>query len=57
MERKQLPAKYKEHQLIGNLQGFTDIHLKPDLLLLYYIDTKNDMLHLSRIGSHSELFG
>jgi len=56
MERKQLPAKYKEHQLIGNLQGFTDIHLKPDLLL-YYIDTKNDMLHLFRIGSHSEHFG
>lgn len=30
---KQLPAKYKEHQLTGNLQGFTDIHLKSDLLL------------------------
>jgi mRNA interferase YafQ len=55
--KKTLPAKYNEHPLTGNLQGFTDIHLKPDLLLLYYIDNKNNVLHLSRIGSHSELFG
>jgi mRNA interferase YafQ len=52
-----LPEMYNEHQLTGNLKGFSDIHIKPDLLLLYKIDTEKEILYLSRIGSHSELFG
>lgn len=57
VSKNQLPVKYKEHQLLGELQGFTDIHLKPDLLLLYFIDIEKNILHLLRIGSHAELFG
>jgi mRNA interferase YafQ len=52
-----LPIEYKEHPLTGDQKGITDIHLKPDLLLLYRIDLKKDELHLIRIGSHSTLFG
>ena len=39
-----LPAKYKDHALTGNHKGFRDSHIKPDLVLIY------------RIQSHSEIF-
>jgi mRNA interferase YafQ len=52
-----LPKEYKEHPLTGDKKGFTDIHLKPDLLILYKIDQEKNELHLVRIGSHSEIFG
>jgi mRNA interferase YafQ len=49
-----LPEKYVEHLLIGNWQNYRDCHVKPDLVLIYKVDT--DALKLARIGSHSELF-
>jgi mRNA interferase YafQ len=48
-----LPEKYRDHPLKGNLKGFRDCHIKPDLVLLYTIS--DDCIHLIRIGSHSEL--
>lgn len=54
---EELDIKYKDHQLIGNYLGCRECHLKPDLLLIYRI--KNDILELAltRVGSHSKLFG
>lgn len=49
-----LPEKYVDHLLTGNWQNYRDCHVKPDLVLIYKIDT--DALRLARIGSHSELF-
>jgi mRNA interferase YafQ len=57
IDKQPLPETYNEHPLTGNLKGLTDIHIKPDLLLLYKIDEEDDILYLTRIGSHSELFG
>ncbi len=50
----QLADKYKDHQLQGNLKEFRECHIKPDLLLIYYIE--NNTLKLVDIGSHSQLF-
>lgn len=33
-----------------------ECHLKPDVLLIYWVDEANKLLYLERIGSHSELF-
>lgn len=52
---KELPAKYCDHPLKGVWRHWRDLHLKPDLLLIYR-KVGNDTLQLSRIGSHSELF-
>jgi mRNA interferase YafQ len=52
-----LPKEYKVHPLTGDKKGFTDIHLKPDLLILFKIDQEKNELHLVRIGSHSAIFG
>lgn len=51
-----LPEKYCDHGLSGNWQGFRDCHIKPDLVLIYRIDIEQNLLHLVRLGSHSELF-
>lgn len=51
---EELPEKYKDHQLVGPLKDFREIHLRPDLLLIYQIS--EDTLILLRLGSHSELF-
>jgi mRNA interferase YafQ len=51
---KELAAKYKDHQLKGDMKDFRECHIKPDLLLVYMID--DDTLKLVDIGSHAELF-
>jgi len=49
-----LPAKYRDHALIGEWQGCRDCHLKPDLVLIYRKPDPST-LQLVRLGSHSEL--
>lgn len=54
MERKHLPTKYRDHNLTGNWINHRECHVQNDILLLYKIE--NDILFLTRFGSHSELF-
>ena len=49
-----LDIKYKDHELSGNWANFRECHIKPDLLLIYKINS--DELQLARLGSHSDLF-
>jgi len=51
-----LPEKYRDHGLTGDWLGYRECHIKPDLLLIYK-KLNGNMLLLSRLGSHSELFG
>ena len=55
-EDRPLSASHRDHALKGNWLGFRDCHLRPDLVLVY---AKPDAstLRLSRLGSHSDLFG
>jgi mRNA interferase YafQ len=55
VENKELPDKYKDHDLTGNWRDHRECHIKPDLLLIYSKPNK-DTLYLVRLGSHSELF-
>ena len=55
IEDMPLPQHYRDHALVGNWKNYRECHIKPDLLLVYkFIDM--DILHLARLGSHSELF-
>jgi len=54
IEEKPLPARYKDHPLRGDWMGFRDLHIEPDWLLLYRIDSGE--LQLARTGTHSDLF-
>ena len=51
---KPLPANYGDHPLRGNWQGFRDLHLEPDWLLLYRIE--GDEPRRARTGTHADLF-
>jgi len=50
---KAIPSHYCDHALSGKWQGFRDCHIKPDLVLILRLTP--DVLHLVRLGSHSEL--
>lgn len=52
-----LPAKYRDHGLSGNLQGYRECHVRSDLLLMYTKDDEMVVLTLINVGSHATLFG
>ncbi|EDJ3583813.1 type II toxin-antitoxin system YafQ family toxin [Salmonella enterica subsp. enterica serovar Rubislaw] len=53
-----IPEKYVDHPLKNNWRTFRDLHLYPDLVLIYKKvgDVDAGSLKLARLGSHSELF-
>ena len=51
-----LDAKYRDHALHGNWEGFRECQLQPDWLLIYLIEDDILTLTLSETGTHSELF-
>ena len=51
-----LPAKYHDHMLIGNYVGCHECHIGPDWLLVYEIQQEELILHLTRTGTHSDIF-
>lgn len=50
-----LPIEYKPHQLTGNYKGYMECHIENDLLLIW-LNEKEGIIKLIRIGSHSDLF-
>ena len=55
-EDKDLPANLHDHLLVGEFVGMRELHVKPDLLLIYR-KIADSSLELLRLGSHSEIFG
>ncbi len=55
-EQKKIPPKLRDHKLSGNYKRSRELHLKPDLLMIYEIDKPNKILHIFRVGSHTKLF-
>jgi len=52
---KTLPAKFRDHELKGNFNGFRECHVQPDWLLIYLIEDDILTLTLVDTGSHSDL--
>lgn len=51
-----LLGRYRDHALVGNWQGYREIHLEGDWLVIYRIDKDELELVLTRTGSHDDLF-
>ncbi len=49
-----LPAKYRDHQLIGNLKSHRELHIGPDWLLIYKISGQDCIF--AHTGTHTDLF-
>ncbi len=56
MYEEPIPSEYLPHKLSGNYKGCMECHVQNDFLLIW-VDEKNDIIELVRLGSHSELFG
>ncbi|MBO1305889.1 type II toxin-antitoxin system YafQ family toxin [Enterococcus sp. 669A] len=54
-EKETLIRKYKDHSLVGNWQGYRELHIQKDWLLIYRIDENELILTLTRTGSHDEI--
>jgi len=54
LEGKELPIEARDHSLIGNYSGFKEFHVGGDLLVVYCIE--DDIIRLTRIGTHSQIF-
>lgn len=50
-----VPEKYKPHELTGHYKDCLECHVGNDFLLIW-IDTKQDVIEVIRLDSHSELF-
>lgn len=55
LSEEQLPPEAKDHLLKGDWIGFRELHISGDLLLVYKVT--DDTLYLTRIGTHSQIFG
>ena len=53
-EEKPLPAKYRDHKLVGNYANHRECHIEPNWLLIYKKHAGE--LILERTGSHADLF-
>lgn len=49
-----LPAKYRDHVLVGQYRGTRECHLEADWLLIY--ELAETEIVLVRTGAHSDLF-
>lgn len=55
VNENKLDSRYNDHALKGKFFGKRELHLKPDVLLIYE-KIPNVKIVLIAIGSHSELF-
>jgi len=53
---KPLPEHCKDHALSGDYEGHRECHIKPDWLLVYFVEQSILVLTLTRTGTHSDLF-
>ena len=49
-----LPPKNRDHNLSGDWNHHRECHIEPDWILIYWTD--DEYLHLTRTGSHADLF-
>jgi len=51
-----LADKHRDHALTGNFKGYRECHIAPDWLLIYFVDTSDNLITFDQTGTHSDLF-
>lgn len=51
-----IPPEYSDHPLTGDMQGFRELHIGGDYLLVYRVDDKKHLVVFTDLGTHAELF-
>nr|WP_321310363.1 type II toxin-antitoxin system YafQ family toxin [uncultured Campylobacter sp.] len=52
---EKLEKKYQDHALKGDLVGYRDCHLEPDLILVYKKINDELIIYCLNIGSHAKI--
>lgn len=52
---EKLETKYQDHALKGDLAGYRDCHLEPDLVLVYKKIDDELIVYCLNIGSHAKI--
>ena len=52
----EVPERYQDHPLKGDMLGYRECHIEPDWLLIYKIKDDELILLASGTGTHSDLF-
>ena len=52
---EKLEIKYQDHALKGDLAGYRDCHLEPDLILVYKKINDELIIYCLNIGSHTKI--
>ena len=56
LQGHELDAKYLDHPLHGEYEGFNECHIQPNWLLIYGKDEEKLILTAVRTGTHSDVF-
>ncbi len=51
-----LPEQYRDHALQGDVLGYRECHISPDILLIYEIQKDVLVCQMIDIGNHAQLF-
>ena len=51
-----LPAFYQDHALKGHYQGYRELHVGGDYLLVYKVNENKQLITFTDFGTHSALF-
>ena len=54
IDARPLPAALRDHPLKGEWQGWRDLHIEPDWLLIYKAEA--DAVRFERTGTHADVF-
>ena len=54
-DNEKLEKKYQDHALKGDLVGYRDCHLEPDLILVYKKINDELIIYCLNIGSHEKI--
>lgn len=54
MNGEPIPETFKDHPLVGNWNGYRELHLETDFLFVYRL-TESELFG-QRLGTHSDLF-
>ncbi len=53
---QELDKEFLDHQLKGEMKEYRECHIKPNWLLIYKYDYRQNVIELARLGAHTQIF-
>ncbi|GEM_PF-1086646 len=56
LEGQILLRNFKDHELMGSYEGFRELHVQQNWLIIYKVDHAQKEIYFARAGTHADLF-